>query len=156
FQSVSSMSSMAVPCPGRRGSSTAKPAAANASARPRIDCGLPVNPWTTRAPWGPPGAEKGSAPASTACSGIRVLRREGLGPPVVRCRSGSGILVDAVDRAHGHALAAARTELGDDDDVDAVVEDGTEMVGTVADARVAIDALRHLDTKRGQLPFRVA
>src|SRR5438477_54840 len=49
-QRLGSMSSIEVPCPGSSGSSTANPAPARASARPRIDCGLPVNPWRTRAP----------------------------------------------------------------------------------------------------------
>src|SRR5581483_5092548 len=157
LQSVSSMSSMCVPWPGSRGSSTANPAAAKASARPRIDWGHPVKPCTTRAPLGPPGAENGSAPDRTGCcSGIGILRREGLGPPVLGRGRRLRVLVDAVDRTHGHAFAAARAELGDDDHVDPVVENGAELVGAVADAGVAVDALRHLDAQGGQLPLRVA
>ena len=56
------ISSTVVPWPGRRGSSTENPAAANASARPRIELGLPVKPWRHRAPAGPPSADQGSAP----------------------------------------------------------------------------------------------
>src|SRR4051794_11595705 len=150
------MSSMAVPWPGSSGSSTAKPARANASASPRIDWGLPVKPCSTRAPCGPPGAENGSAPGRIGCSGIGILRREGLGPPVLGRLCRSGILVDAVDRAHRHALTAARTQLRDDDHIDAVVEDGAELVGAMAYARIAVDALRHLDAQGRQLPLRVA
>src|SRR3954469_3872592 len=134
------MSSMAVPWPGSRGSSTANPAPANAAARPRIDCGQPVKPWSTRAPWGPPGAENGSASGRTAYSGIGVLRGEGLGPPVLGCRRRLRVLVDAVHGADGDALAAARAQLGDDDHVDAVVENGAELIGAVTDAGVAVDA----------------
>src|SRR5437764_6369186 len=150
------MSSIDVPWPGSLGSSTANPADAKASARPRIDWGQPVNPCRTRAPSGPPGEEKGSAPGRTDGSGIGVLRGERLVPPVPRGGRWLRVLVDAVDGAHGHALAAARTELGDDDHVDAVVEDGAELRRTVPDARVAVDALRHLDPKRGQLPLRIS
>src|SRR3954468_18612803 len=61
------MSSTLVPCPGRSGSDTVWPAAANASASGRIDCGLPVKPWTTSTPtsaFSPlPSACQGSAPA---------------------------------------------------------------------------------------------
>src|SRR5947209_5023773 len=155
-QDVSSMSSMAVPWPGSRGSSIAKPAPAKAWARPRIDCGQPVKPWSTRAPCGPPGAEKGSASGSTGYSGIGVLRREGLGPPVLGRGRRLRVLVDAVDWADGHALAAARAQLRNDDHIDAVIEDGAELVGAVTDAGVAVDAFRHLDAQRGQLPLRVA
>src|SRR6266480_4748898 len=109
------MSSTDVPWPGSSGSSVANPAAANACASPRIDCGQPVKPCTTSAPCGPPEAENGSAPGSTAKSGIRVLRGEGVLPPVVGRGRGLGVLVDAVDRAGRQALAAAGAELGDDD-----------------------------------------
>src|SRR4051812_15853683 len=149
------MSSMAVPWPGSSGSSTAKPARANASASPRIDWGLPVKPCSTRAPCGPPGAENGSAPGRIGASGIGVLRGQRLRPPVVGRRGGLGVLVDAVDGTHGYALAAARAQLGDDDDVDAVVEDGAELRRAMTDAGVAVDALRHLDPQRRQLPLRV-
>src|SRR5438094_7844004 len=112
------MSSTDVPWPGSSGSSVANPAAANACASPRIDCGQPVKPCSTRAPWGPPGAEKGSAPGRI--SGIGVLSGERLVPPVLGRRVGRGVLVDAVDGAHGNALATPRAELGNDDHVDAV------------------------------------
>src|SRR5436305_8971169 len=150
------MSSSEVPWPGRRGSSTVKPAPANASARPRIDCGHPVKPCNTRAPCGPPAAEKGSAPGRTSGSGIGVLRGVRLGPPVLGRGSRLRVLVDAVDGADGDTLAAARTELRDDDDVDAVVEDGAELWRAVANAGVAVDALGHLDAKGGQTPLRVS
>src|SRR2546425_13071625 len=105
------MSSTDVPWPGRSGSSVAKPAAANACASPRIDCGQPVKPCTTNAPCGPPGAENGSAPDSTSVIGV--LRAERVLPPVVGRRVPVGIGDDAVDGADGRqALLAARAELG--------------------------------------------
>ncbi len=55
-----------VPCPGRRGSSTLKPASAKASASGRIELGLPVKPWSRRTPCGPFQAEKGSASGRTS------------------------------------------------------------------------------------------
>ena len=51
------------------------------------------------------------------------------------------------------ALVAARAELGDDDHVDAVVEDGAELRRAVADARVAVDADRHVDRHGGFFHF---
>src|SRR4051812_21034014 len=148
------MSAMTVPWPGSSGISTVKPASANASARGRIDCGFPVNPCRTRAPLGPPCHEPGSAPG-IRFSGVGVIGC-GLLPPVVRRRLPVRIVVDAVDGAHRQALAAARAELRDDDDVDPVVEDGPELRGAVADARVAVDALRHLDEEGQVLPLGVA
>src|SRR5207248_6505412 len=65
-------------------------------------------------------------------------------------------LVDAVDRADRQAFATAGAELGDDDHVDPVVEDGAELRRAVAQAGVAVDALRHLDAEHGQLPLGVA
>src|SRR4029079_608168 len=71
-------------------------------------------------------------------------------------RAPVGIGIDAVDRARGQALVAAAAELGDDHDVGAVVEDRTELRGAVTQARVTVDALRHLDAHRRVLPLRVA
>ena len=68
----------------------------------------------------------------------------------------SGIGIDAVDRARGQALVATAAELGHDHDVGAVVEDRAELRRAVAQARVAVDALRHLDAQRRVLPLRVA
>ena len=48
--------------PGNSGSSTVRPASARASASPRMDWGLPVNPCRTSAPRASPAAEYGSAP----------------------------------------------------------------------------------------------
>src|SRR3546814_14274298 len=62
------MSATVVPCPGSRGSSTEWPSATMASAMGRIDDGLPVKPWITRQPTGPPATESGSA--SGAPSGM--------------------------------------------------------------------------------------
>src|SRR5256885_13981692 len=118
------MSSTDVPCPGRSGSSTAKPAAASASATPRIDDGLPVKPCSTRAPWGPPPAEKGPAEKG---SSIGVLRAARPRPPGVGRRRPVRVGHDAVDGAGRQALVAATAQLGHDHDVDAVVEDGAEL-----------------------------
>src|SRR5829696_7963810 len=150
------MSSTAVPWPGSRGASTVRPAAARASASGRMLPGLPVKPCSTRTPTSSPAAENGSAPGITACSGIGVLRAEGLGPPVLGRALPVGVGVDAVHRARVEALAAARAQLRDDDDVDPVVEDGPELRRAVPDAGVAVDALRHLDAQGRRLPLRVA
>src|SRR5437899_9535477 len=155
------MSSTDVPWPGSSGSSAANPAAANACASPRIDCGHPVKPCTTSAPCGPPAAENGSAPGSTTGrllsperalsvvprekveegeegSVIGVLRTEGVLPPVVGRRVPVGVGNDAVDGAHGRqALLAPRAELREDDHVDPVVEDRAELWRAVAQARGA-------------------
>src|SRR5262245_43261037 len=65
-QSVLSMSSTVVPCPGRRGSSTSKPVDAIASAIPRTDDGVPVNPCTTSTPTVDPATcDQASHPART-------------------------------------------------------------------------------------------
>jgi hypothetical protein len=65
-QRVLFMSCQRVPCPGRRGALTVRPAAARCSAQGRIDCVVPVKPWLSRTPTGPPGRSMGSAPGSTA------------------------------------------------------------------------------------------
>src|SRR5438445_4952970 len=103
------MSSTDVPWPGRRGSSTAKPAVAKASASPRIDCGLPVKPCSTSTPWGPPGADQGSAQGMTGArltggSDIWVIGTSGVCPPVFGSRRPPSVLDDAVDGANGQAL----------------------------------------------------
>lgn len=87
-------------------------------------------------------------------SGVRVAL-QGLPPPGLGRRRPVRVLVDAVDRAGVDALAATRAQLRDDDHVDAVVEDRAELGRTVPETRVAVDALRHLDTQRRVLPFRV-
>src|SRR3954468_15057555 len=102
------MSSTDVPCPGRSGSSTAKPPAASASATPRIDDGLPVKPCSTSAPCGPPGAENGSAEGR---SNIGILRPAGQGPPLLRGGGPFRVGHDAVDGAGGQALVAAAAQL---------------------------------------------
>ena len=56
----------------------------------------------------------------------------------------------------GEALVAARAQLGDDDHVDAVVEDGAELRRAVADARVAVDAIDMSMRSGAVLPLRVA
>src|SRR5690348_15287719 len=79
------------------------------------------------------------------------------GPPLVGGGRPFRIRDDAVDRAHRRkALLAAGTQLRDDDHVDAVVEDRTELRRAMTDARVAIDANRHVDLEGRVLPLRVA
>src|SRR2546430_3497984 len=107
--SVVSRSATDVPCPGSRGSSTARPAAAKASARPRMELGLPVKPWTTSTPCGPPGAEYGSAPGNTVVSDIGVVGPAGQGPPFVRGGPPVRVGEDAVHRAGRKALVAPAT-----------------------------------------------
>src|SRR5687767_11875657 len=142
-QRVGIMSSMRVPCPGSVGISTSKPAAANARANPATDIGCPVNPCSTSTP--------------DADSDIGVLRPERLLPPVLGGGRPRRVLVDAVDRAHGRqALPAAGAQLREDDHVDPVIEDGAELGRAVAQARVAVDALRHLDAERRVLPLRIS
>src|SRR6056297_1017168 len=164
-QRVVSMSSIVVPWPGRRGISTWYPRAAIASAMPRIDDGFPVKPWMTSTPVSlEPSLDIGSASGRTAGEvmaaklAVRVVGSVRLVPPVVGDRSGPpvGIGVDAVDRAHRQALVAAAAQLRKDDHIGAVVEDRTEVRWAVAQARVAVDALVHLDTKRHVLPLLVA
>src|SRR2546421_1997615 len=127
---------------------------------PRIELQLPVNPWRTRAPCGPPSMLSGSAPemigAVTLASLVGVVP-DGLVPPVVGSRLPVRVGDDAVHRAHRRqALLAARAQLRDDDHVDAVVEDRAELRRAVADARVAIDADRHVDQeRRGLAPWGV-
>jgi len=54
-----------VPCPGSRGRLTVKPRAARSSASRAATAGLPVKPWQSSTPTGPPEWSKGSAPGST-------------------------------------------------------------------------------------------
>ena len=77
-------------------------------------------------------------------------------PPTSRRGGGPvRIGVDAVDRAGVDALLAARAQLRDDDHVHPVVEDRAELRRAVPDARVAVDADRHVDHQRRVLPLRV-
>ena len=69
---VTAISCQEVPWPGSRGNSTVSPAAARCSAHARMDLGDPVNPWSTRAPTGPPAWEKGSAPGIRDMSALRI------------------------------------------------------------------------------------
>src|SRR2546430_256922 len=86
-------------------------------------------------------------------TGGGVLRGVRLSPPVLGGGRRRRVFIDAVDGAHGNTLAAARAQLRDDDHVDAVVEDGAELRRAVTDARVAVDALRHLDPQDRELPL---
>ncbi len=63
--------------------------------------------------------------------------------------------VDAIDGAWFKALVAPRTELGNDDDVEVVVEDGSEVGGAGSKAGVAVNAHVHVDSQRRVLPQRL-
>src|SRR3954466_9959398 len=80
---------------------------------------------------------------------VRVVVGQGFLPPVRGHRPGLpvGERVDAVDGAGRQALVAATAQLGDDDDVGSMVEDGAELWRTVTQARIAVDALEHLDAQ---------
>src|SRR6476646_6037605 len=67
-------SATVVPWPGRRGSSTLRPASARYCAQSRRLCGLPVKPCTSSAPVGPPSWRNGSAPGISGMLAI-VARR---------------------------------------------------------------------------------
>ncbi len=67
-----------VPWPGSRGRATLSPAAARCSAHGRRLCGVPVKPWQSRAPVGPPSWWNGSAPGIT---GMRASSHEAGGIP---------------------------------------------------------------------------
>src|SRR5881392_3775974 len=113
-------SSTEVPWPGSRGTSTLKPAAANASPGGRIDVGLPVKPWMHSVPAAPPDADQGSAPGMSSVIGgsscVRIVVGERLVPPLGRIAGGFPLRerVDAVHRAGGQALVAAGAQLGED------------------------------------------
>src|SRR5262249_15062362 len=136
------MSSTVVPWPGSRGSSTAKPAAANAFATRRIDVGLPVKPWMQSAPAGPPSLDHRSAPGirsvmwCSESSGVGVVVGQGLVPPLggVAGLLPLGERVDAVHRARWQTLVAPRAQLGQDHHVGTVVEDRPELRRAVAQA----------------------
>ncbi len=94
--------------------------------------------------------------AETLPGGSRCTDRRGAAPATSRRGRGSSrVGVDAVDRAGVEALVAARAELRDDDHVHPVVEDGPELRRAVPDARVAVDADRHVDEQRRVLPLGV-
>lgn len=60
--------------------------------------------------------------------------------------------MNAINRAGVEALIAARTQLGDDDDVDVVIEDGPQRKGAGSQTRVAVDAHVHVNHVRSVLP----
>lgn len=62
--------------------------------------------------------------------------------------------VDAVDGTDRHTHGAARTQLGDDHDIQSDIEDGPEFRGTASKARIAGDAFRGLDPARCLPPCR--
>src|SRR5580693_6836799 len=63
-QPVRPRSCQVVPCPGSRGRLTVKPCWARYSAHGRSVCGLPVKPWHSSTPTGPPVCSNGSVPGS--------------------------------------------------------------------------------------------
>src|ERR1700704_55500 len=95
---------------------------------------------------------------SPGTSSVRVVVGEGILPPLLRITGGLPFRkrVDGVDRARREALVAPRAQLGNDHHVGAVVEDRAEMRRAGPQARVAVDALAHLDAHREVLPPRVA
>src|SRR4029079_10175093 len=152
------MSSTRVPWPGSRGSSTWKPASANASATPRIEAGLPVKPCRTTAPcWPLATCDQGSAPAmiewvmasimaGLVDSHVRIVGREGFFPPVVghAGRFPLGKWIDAIHRARRQAFVATTAQFGDNDDVGPVIEDCPELRWARTQTGIAVDALEHL------------
>ena len=64
--------------------------------------------------------------------------------------------MNAIDGARRQALVAARTELRNDDDIDAVVEDGAEGLWAGSKAGIAVDADAHVDHHRWVFPHRIA
>jgi hypothetical protein len=88
---------------------------------------------------------------------VRIVGTQWLFPPVIgRPFPLLGReFVDAVDRAWLDALVTAGAELREDDDVDAVIEDRAEARWAVSNARVAVDALVHVDVERRVLPLRI-
>src|SRR6516225_8885269 len=85
---VCARSCQVVPCPGRSGAHTVRPAAARYSAHGRTVRGLPVKPWQTSTPTDPPSAANGSAPGwtETAKPGADDA---GDMPRIVACRAGA-------------------------------------------------------------------
>jgi hypothetical protein len=79
-------------------------------------------------------------------------------PPVIRYRRRLpfGIGIDAINRTGWKTLVAPAAQLGDDDDIGAVVEDRAEVRRAGTQARVAVDALGHFDTHRDVAPLVVA
>ena len=61
---VCARSCQVVPWPGSRGRLTVRSWPARYSAQPRSVCGLPVKPWHSSTPTGPPAWSNGSAPGS--------------------------------------------------------------------------------------------
>jgi putative sterol carrier protein len=88
---------------------------------------------------------------------VGIVGREWIRPPVLGRRFGIRIDEDAIDGAHrGKAFSAPGTKLGDDDDVESVVEDGAKLRRAMTKTRIAIDAGRHVDSERRVLPLFVA
>src|SRR6266571_8897967 len=76
-QRVRAISCQVVPCPGRRGSDTLRPASARYSAQPRSECGVPVKPWQSSTPVLDPAWLNDSAPGITGMANWS-------SPPVMR------------------------------------------------------------------------
>jgi len=77
-------------------------------------------------------------------------------PPRLWRRLPFRVGMNAVDWANRQALVAGRAQLGDDDHVYSVVEDGPQRLWASPQAGVAINANAHVDLQRGVLPERVA
>src|ERR1035437_2837186 len=112
------MSSTAVPCPGSSGRSTVNPAFPNATASGRIDCGLPVKPWRTSAPWDPPSDDHGSAPdmigavmvrhAIGDTDGVRAAMGSSIGAALWLPGRRDHVLIGKEQLTHGHTSFSQR------------------------------------------------
>ena len=81
---------------------------------------------------------------------------EGFGPPFSGGGRPRGVFVDAIHRARVETLATTGTQFGHDDDIHTVVEDGPKLRRAMADARIAVNAFRHLYAQRQRLPLWVS
>ena len=70
-------------------------------------------------------------------------------------RAGEDSPFFAEERIQIRVSPGARSKFRNDDHVGAMVEDGAEVRWTVAQARITVDALQHLDAKRHVLPLLV-
>jgi hypothetical protein len=95
---------------------------------------------------------------SSTRTSVRIVGAVRETPPVVRYRRRLpfGIGINAINRTGWKTLVAPAAQLGDDDDIGAVVEDRTEVRRAGTQARVAVDALGHFDSHRQAAPLLVA
>ena len=91
-------------------------------------------------------------------SHVGVISAQGFVPPIFwrGLPLTSGKRIDAIHRTGFKTLVAARAQLGENDDVDAVVENGTKVRRASSQAGVATYALRHIYEHRRVGPFCVS